>query len=103
MIRHLVLFNFKETASAAEKTAVFRSAEEQLKQIPGVRNLAIGRALTRFAESPYECALSMEFADEAALAVYMDHPLHQQFRAIFRPARAEVPVSLDFADVEGVG
>ncbi|MCL5108769.1 MAG: Dabb family protein [Chloroflexi bacterium] len=44
----------------------------------------------------------MEFVDQAALALYMDHPLHQQFRKVFFPVREDPPVSMDFAELEDV-
>ena len=98
MIRHLVLFNVKESATNEQMAAVVRSAQQQLARIPGVRNLAISRAIAPYTESPYGHALTMEFADEAALAVYMDHPLHQEFRKVFSTVRKDV-VSMDFVEL----
>ena len=40
----------------------------------------------------------MEFADEAALATYIDHPLHQEFRQLFAPRRENVQ-SMDFVEL----
>ena len=88
--------------TAEEKATAFRSARQQLTQIPGVRNLAVGEAMSRYTQSPYQYALSMEFVDQAALALYMDHPLHQQFRKVFFPVREDPPVSMDFAELEDV-
>jgi hypothetical protein len=98
VIRHLVCFNLKELATEEQLAAILRSARQQLTAIPGVRNLDIGKALDTHSQAPYRYALTMEFADEASLAVYIDHPLHQEFRKVFAQAR-EVVQSMDFSSL----
>ena len=98
MIRHLVLFNCKESATEEQVAAVVTSAQQQLTQIPGVRNLAISRAIDTHSQAPYRWALTMEFADEASLAEYIVHPLHQEFRKIFFPVR-EIVQAMDFVSL----
>ncbi|MHB1132546.1 MAG: Dabb family protein [Chloroflexota bacterium] len=95
MIRHLVFFNLKQSATDADLAEIVRSAQQGLTRVPGVRNLAVSESLAASGQSSFRYALTMEFDDEVALAVYNDHPLHQEFRKVFAPRRENVQV-LDF-------
>ncbi|HET8632063.1 MAG TPA: Dabb family protein [Thermomicrobiales bacterium] len=93
MIRHIVLFNTKPEASEADVAAVIESAKGTLTRIPGVRNLGISTSFEAVQPPRYRYGLTMEFADDAALRVYLDHPLHQEFRALFYPVRGDFLVT----------
>ncbi len=89
MIRHVVLFNVRPEASPGEVDAVVRAARAMPARIPAVRNLAVSTSFEAVQPPRYSHALTMEFADEAALRGYLDHPVHQAFRALFYPVRGD--------------
>ena len=93
MIRHIVLFSPRADATAAETHAVIAAAKAMPTQIPGMHNAAVSRAFEVVQPSRFEYALTMEFADEAALRLYLDHPVHQAFRTIFIPLCADRQVT----------
>ncbi|MHB1004521.1 MAG: Dabb family protein [Chloroflexota bacterium] len=99
MIRHMVLFNVLPTASQAELRTVIDAARDDLSQIPGVRNLALSTAFEVVQPPAYTHGLTMEFADEAALRAYIDHPVHQNFRKLFAPIR-DTYVVMDLTDAK---
>ena len=99
MIRHIVMFNVRPIATEEEVAAVVKAAKYSLTQIPGVRNLAIGKSFEVVQPPRYQYGLTMEFEDESALRFYIDHPIHQEFRKIFFPIREDFLV-MDFKDLE---
>ena len=78
MICHLVLYQMKPELSEASQTELVRLALEHLAVLPGVKNLRAGKSI-KGPEKGYSVALTMDFADEAALEVYRVHPDHQKF------------------------
>lgn len=78
MICHLVLYQMKPELSEASQTELVRLALKHLAVLPGVKNLRAGKSI-KGPEKGYSVALTMDFADEAALEVYRVHPDHQKF------------------------
>jgi hypothetical protein len=76
MIRHTVVFRLKHAAGSAEE-ANFLAAAQGLADIPGVERFERLRQVSP--KNDYRFGLSMEFADEAAYAVYNEHPDHVAF------------------------
>jgi hypothetical protein len=93
VIRHIVLFSPRADATAAETHAVIAAAKAMPTQIPGMHNAAVSRSFEIVQPPRFEYALTMEFADEAALHLYLDHPVHQAFRTIFVPLCADRQVT----------
>ena len=87
MIRHIVLFNVLPTATPQAVAEVVHHATHSLSQIPGVRNLAVSTSFEVVQPPKYQYALTMEFASEAELQNYIEHPVHQEFRKLFFPIR----------------
>jgi quinol monooxygenase YgiN len=86
MLRHLVLFRFKDAAPAEtveELAAAFVALRDA---VPGVRSIEWGRD-----ESPeglargFTHAFLVTFADAAARDTYLPHPAHQAFVARLGP------------------
>ncbi len=76
MIRHTVVFTLKHPAgSAAEKD--FLEAADVLADIPGVQKFEKLKQIS--GKNDFAFGFSMEFADEAAYAIYNDHPWHVAF------------------------
>lgn len=99
MIRHMVFFNVLPSASDEQIGAVIEHAQTKLAKIPGVRNLALSTTFEVVQPVAYRYGLTMEFADDAALRAYIEHPVHQEFRQIFFPIRDTYLVT-DLREVE---
>lgn len=76
MVKHGVIFRFNNSADQAEKE-IFLQAADDLKKIPGVRNLEVLRQVSK--KNNFEYGIFMEFSTETAYQSYNEHPLHQQF------------------------
>lgn len=76
MIRHAALFRLVH-AERSEAESRFLVALEKLGSIPGVRDFQIAREVSP--KNPFTFAVSMTFKDEAAYAVYNEHPSHVAF------------------------
>jgi hypothetical protein len=82
VIRHLVLFTLRPDV-ASELPGLLSSLNELRDTVPQIRDLACGPNL---ASSGYTAAITVDVADEQALADYRAHPAHQpvleQLRAL---------------------
>lgn len=72
MLWHIVRFRFPDHVAEADRRALEASLADLEAQIDEVRYLAVGRDL----DDPWVTGLVTAFDDEAALAVYRDHPAH---------------------------
>lgn len=79
MIVHIVLWKIlpdDERATKAERAAKITSLLEALRgKIPGLLELEVGHNITPAGDT--DISLYTVFEDEAALAAYFPHPLHQ--------------------------
>ena len=85
MIRHVALFTWKPSTTAADVSKV----EEALHQLPTriacIQAYRFGRDLG-VQDGNADFALVADFVDEQALQVYAEHPDHQQVLAnLIRP------------------
>ncbi len=85
MVRHVALFSWKPTATAADVSKV----EEALHQLPTkiacIQSYRFGRDLG-VQEGNADFALVADFIDEEALETYAKHPDHQEvLRTLIRP------------------
>ena len=79
MVKHIVLYNFKEGVNKEDAVKLIASVLEPLVgQIPGLLHLEIRQA---YQEVDY--ALYSEFESKEALAAYAVHPLHQEAKTHF--------------------
>ncbi|MFX1672393.1 Dabb family protein [Paraburkholderia sp. A2WS-5] len=80
MIRHIVMWKFKESAEGAtraENLAKFKTMLEGCRNlVPGTLHLEAGLAEPGLA-STFDLVLLSDFADRTALDAYQDHPDHQ--------------------------
>jgi Stress responsive A/B Barrel Domain len=76
MIRHTVVFRLKHMPGSAAE-ADFLKVAMKLAAIPGVQKFEQLRQVSP--KNNYGFGFSMEFADQAAYAVYNDHPSHVAF------------------------
>ncbi len=79
MIKHMLMWNLKESAEGQGREANAAKMKEILEglngKIPGLLKLEIGMDLSRGATSR-EIALYSEFETKEALAGYIKHPAH---------------------------
>ena len=86
MIRHVVMFKFRDDADEAQRQAV-HDAVATMPEATGVTEAyAIGPALG-LAEGNFDFAVVGDFADQEAYLTYRDHPEHKRIVFdIIRPA-----------------
>ena len=79
MVKHIVLYTFKEGVNKAEAVKIVASVLEPLVgKIPGLLKMEI-----RQAYSGMDYALYSEFESKEALTAYATHPLHQEAKTHF--------------------
>lgn len=79
---HVVLFDLKEDVSASEADTLIADGYKLLARVPSVKQMHTGRPAVGSKASKtkdYDVGLYCEFRDEAGLAQYIEHPLHQQY------------------------
>ena len=78
MVRHVILWNMKETLSDEECRKVKNDIKEALEALKGVIPglLEINVATDPLETSNADLLLDSLFEDKDALAVYADHPAH---------------------------
>lgn len=98
MLRHIVMWKFKDQAEGATKDENMRKAAEMLQalqgMIPQILSMNIGRDVTG-KEGSYDMALEIDFAGQAELAYYTEHPEHKKVSAFISSVRS-ARVSCDF-------
>ena len=81
MVKHIVFWNIK---AGLDKETVGNEMKSKLEalagQIPGLLKAEVGLDFNRSAAA-FDIALCSEFTDEAALANYGPHPLHEAAKA----------------------
>ncbi len=86
MIRHVVMFRFREDANEAQRQAVHDAIAAMPKATGVTKAYAIGGDLG-LAEGNFDFAVVGDFADQAAYETYRDHPEHRRIVAeVIRPA-----------------
>ena len=79
MVKHIVLYTFKEGVDKQDAIKIIADALEPLVgKIPGLNHLEV-----RLAFNGMDYALYSEFESKAALEAYAEHPLHQEAKKCF--------------------
>lgn len=78
MIRHIVVFEFKEGASAEERAELLAEIRELPSRYPTMRRFASGENISQ-RDSAFSHAFSVEFDDEADLIAYLNSDTHEEF------------------------
>lgn len=94
MIKHLVLFRFREDAGSAAIDAIVAGLNGLPGLIAEIRSFQVGRDLLR-TERSYDLALVSDFEDLAALQRYQVHPEHQKVVTLIKQAASSV-VAVDY-------
>ena len=92
MVKHIVFWRLKETASGATKAENARIIKEKLEalqgRIPGLIRIEVGIDFQHSPDSS-DVVLYSEFVDRAALETYAAHPEHKAVMPIIGAAREE--------------
>ena len=75
MLKHVVMFKFKESTGQAERVGLLAQLETLKDNIDCIRDLQIGLDLLHTARS-WDGVLIVTLDDLEALQVYADHPFH---------------------------
>jgi quinol monooxygenase YgiN len=80
MIKHIVMWKLKEEAEGADRATNAHEMKRRLDDcaaiVPGIITFEVTLAQPDL-EATYDIVLYSEFADRAALAAYIAHPVHQ--------------------------
>ncbi len=96
VLRHVVLFGFKPTATPEQIGEIERAFAALPSQIEAIRNFEWGTDVSiENSSAGYSHCFFVTFASEDDRAVYLPHPAHKAFGALIRPHLAQVLV-LDY-------
>lgn len=94
-VQHVVVVWLKKPGDAADRERVV-AASREFRSIPGVCDLTVGTCVPGgrpIIDGTYDVAISMRFADEAAMQAYVEHPDHKAAaEAIIKPLAKKVLV-----------
>jgi hypothetical protein len=111
VISHIVLFRPKASLSKADRVALIVSLQHAVSGIGEIRRATIGRRIlldragyeTQMAEH-YEYSAILEFATEADLRAYLDHPAHHELgQCLFDSAEAVLAYDFTHVDPTALG
>ncbi|MCI4440899.1 Dabb family protein [Tibeticola sp.] len=92
MIKHIVMWKFKDEAEGADKAANLARAQALLEAcrglVPGLRTLEVARAAPGL-ECTYDLVLYTEFDSREALDAYQHHPQHEALKPFIAAVRLE--------------
>ena len=85
-LRHVVVFKFKESASAEDIEKVEKAFAELPKQIPLIKEFEWGTNNSpEMLDKGFTHCFLVTFASEEDRAEYLPHPAHQKFVSVLRP------------------
>ncbi len=89
MIRHVVMFKFRDDADEAQRRAVHDAIAAMPEATGATESYAVGPDLG-LAEGNYDFAVVGDFADQDAYSAYRDHPEHRRIVSeVIGPAIAD--------------
>ncbi|WCJ58579.1 Dabb family protein [Fontisphaera persica] len=96
LLRHVVIFKYKETVSAAEIERVEAAFRALKKSIPGIVSFESGVNVSpENLNKGFTHCYILTFRTEKDRDAYLVHPEHQKFVDIVKPVLAE-PLVIDF-------
>lgn len=90
MLRHIVLFSFKDEVPLAERTAILDALRGLRSIVPSLRSLDVGENISPARAQGYTHVLHETFDDRAGLEAYSTHPTHVPVAARIRAAAAQL-------------
>ena len=99
-VHHVVLCWLKDSGNAAQRQRIIE-ASRAFRRIPGVQTVHAGEPVISdrpIVDDSFDVAITLSFADAAALATYLDHPDHRRAAdEVLRPLVERIVV-YDFQD-----
>ena len=99
-VHHVVLCWLKDSGNAAQRQRIIE-ASRAFRRIPGVQTVHAGEPVISYrpiVDDSFDVAITLSFADAAALATYLDHPDHRRAAdEVLRPLVERIVV-YDFQD-----
>ena len=92
MIRHLVLWSFKDAVPQAERDEIVAAGRALGSTVPSVRSLEVGESFSAARAQGYTHVLVGTFEDRAGLAAYNSHPDHVPVGRRLQDAAAQLLV-----------
>ena len=92
-LRHVVLFKFKESATAEDIAKVEKAFSELPAKIPEIKGFEWGiNNSPEGLDKGYTHCFLLTFDDEEGRAIYLPHPDHKAFGAVVGPVLEDVHV-----------
>lgn len=91
MYRRVVLWRLKATepGQQAKDAAIIKEALESMRgKIPGMLAIDVGINVSGSTDASEVCMM-VDYVDEAALAIYETHPVHEAVKPVVGPLRSE--------------
>ncbi|NEP49029.1 MAG: Dabb family protein [Moorea sp. SIO3C2] len=96
MIEHIVLFKWKDDASADAIALAMNGLLALKNQIPEIVELSCGENFSPLRSQGFQHALRVQLLDCDALSTYADHPAHQEVvEKYIKPIRGDV-IAVDY-------
>lgn len=93
LLRHVVLFQYKESATVAEKKAVEEAFKALPAKIPQIHSFEWGTNNSpEGLDKGFTHCFLLTFLSEEDRAVYLPHPDHEAFGAVLQPILEDVLV-----------
>lgn len=90
MLRHIVLFAFKDEVPLAERTAILDALRGLRPSVPSLRSLDVGENSSPASAQGYTHVLHGTFDDRVGLEAYLTHPAHVAVAVRTRAATAQL-------------
>ena len=90
MIRHVVLWAFKDSVHQSERDAILAAVRALATTVPSLRSLEVGENVSPARAQGYTHVLLESFDDREGLAAYASHPDHLPVLARLRDAAAQL-------------
>ena len=90
MIRHVVLWTFKDGVPQAERDAIVAAVRDLRSTVPSLRSLEIGENVSPERARGYTHVVVEMFDDLDGLAAYQSHPTHVPVSARIREAVSQL-------------
>ncbi len=91
MIRHIVMFSFKDEAEGCTKAENVQKTKEMLDALPGkidkIRSQTVAVNAEAASKDNYDLVLISDFDSFEDLQAYLVHPDHKAVGAFMRPRR----------------
>ena len=87
------MINYKDKVNQQQRDDFAKLIQETVSQLPGTKNVAVGKALEMEGKPRYEAALLVDFDNEPALKSYIENPAHKAAEAQMAPFLSEILIS----------